>query len=118
MPRLASGAIRHLLTGEELDPAELGAVLERAIELKSARGGDDAPRPLAGRSIALLFERPSTRTRISFEVGVAELGGTPVVLRSDELQLSRGESAGDTARVLGRYLHSIVVRSGSDEAVA
>ena len=111
------GTARHFLTGEELDSGELGALLERAVALKASRRSADPPRPLAGRSIALLFERPSTRTRISFEVGVAELGATPVVLRSDELQLSRGESVGDTARVLGRYVDAIVVRSGSDEVV-
>jgi ornithine carbamoyltransferase len=114
MPRLT----RQFVTGEELDAAELSALLDRAIELKAARGTADAPRPLAGRSIALLFERPSTRTRISFEVGVAELGATPIVLRSDELQLSRGESVGDTARILARYLHALVIRSGSHEIVA
>jgi ornithine carbamoyltransferase len=113
MPRLP----RHFVTGEELDSGELGALLERGVALKASRRSADAPRPLADRSIALLFERPSTRTRISFEVGVAELGATPVVLRSDELQLSRGESVGDTARVLGRYVDAIVVRSGSDEVV-
>jgi ornithine carbamoyltransferase len=114
MPRLA----RHFITGEELGDGELAALLDRALELKAARGGADSPRPLAGRSIALLFERPSTRTRISFEVGVAELGATPIVLRSDELQLTRGESAGDTARVLGRFVDALVVRSGShDELV-
>ena len=113
MPRLT----RHLLTGEELDRGELEALLDRALELKARRGAADAERPLAGRSIALVFERPSTRTRISFEVGVAELGAAPIVLRSDELQLSRGESIGDTARMLSRYVHGIVIRSGSDDAV-
>lgn len=118
MPRsLPDSGARHFLTGEELDRAELSALLDRAEELKSFRGqeGGDA---LAGKSVALIFEKPSTRTRISFEVGVAELGGTPLVLRGDELQLSRGESIGDTARVLSRYLHAIVIRSGSDETVA
>jgi ornithine carbamoyltransferase len=118
MPRpLPDPSTRHFLTGEELDRAELSAVLDRAEELKSFRGqeGGDA---LAGRSVALVFEKPSTRTRISFEVGVAELGGTPLVLRGDELQLSRGESIGDTARVLSRYLDAIVIRSRSDETVA
>ena len=67
--------------------------------------------------MALIFERPSTRTRISFEVGVAELGGTPLVLRGDEMQLTRGESIADTGRVMSRYLHAIVIRSGSDEPV-
>jgi ornithine carbamoyltransferase len=67
--------------------------------------------------VALVFEKPSTRTRISFEVGVAELGGTPVVLRGDELQLTRGESVADTGRILSRYVAGIVVRAGSDEVV-
>jgi ornithine carbamoyltransferase len=65
--------------------------------------------------VALLFEKPSTRTRVSFEVGVSELGATPIVLRADELQLSRGESIADTGRILSGYLHGIVIRSGSDE---
>jgi ornithine carbamoyltransferase len=64
-----------------------------------------------------VFEKPSTRTRVSFEVGVAELGGTPVVLRGDELQLARGESVADTGRVLSRYLSALVVRAGDDEIV-
>ena len=67
--------------------------------------------------MALVFEKPSTRTRVSFEVGVAELGATPIVLRADELQLTRGESIGDTARILSGYLHGIVIRSGSDGRV-
>jgi len=107
---------RNFLTGEELSPAELGKLLERAAELKADRPGQGAG-ALAGRSVALVFEKPSTRTRVSFEVGVAELGGTPIVLRGDELQLSRGESVGDTARVLSRYVAGIAIRSGSDAAV-
>ncbi len=114
MPRLT----RHLITGEELSRDELTAVLDRAIELKAKRGAADAPRPLEGRSVALLFEKPSTRTRVSFDVGVSELGAHPVVLRSDELQLSRGESIGDTARILSLYLDALVIRSGSDDTVA
>jgi ornithine carbamoyltransferase len=117
MPCL-SGGVRHFITGEELGATELDALLGRALELKAGRserlGGDS----LAGRSVALFFERPSTRTRISFQVGVAELGGHPLALRADELQLGRGESIGDTARVLSRYLHGIVIRSGSDDTVA
>lgn len=73
---------------------------------------------LAGRSVALIFQKPSTRTRISFEVGVAELGATPIVLRAEEMQFSRGESIADTARVLSRYVDAIVIRSGSHEDVA
>ncbi len=67
--------------------------------------------------MALVFEKPSTRTRVSFEVGVAELGGTPVVLRGDELQLARGESVADTGRILSRYVSAIVVRAASDAVV-
>jgi ornithine carbamoyltransferase len=109
---------RDFLTGEELGAFELGKLLDRAAALKAGRGerlGSDA---LAGRSIALVFEKPSTRTRISFEVGVAELGANPIVLRGDEMQLSRGESPADTARVLSRYVDAIVIRSGSHETVA
>jgi ornithine carbamoyltransferase len=108
---------RHFLTGEELSAAELSALLDRALELKSGRATGEGGEALARRSVALVFERPSTRTRVSFEVGVAELGGTPVVLHGDELQLARGESIGDTARVLSGYLHAIAIRSGSDENV-
>jgi ornithine carbamoyltransferase len=100
---------RHFLTGEELTREELLALVERALELKADRTLSAA---LAGKSVALVFERPSTRTRVSFEVGVAELGGHPVVLREGELQLSRGESVRDTALVLSRYVHAIGVRTG------
>ena len=103
------------ITGLEISD-RLGVLLERAAVLKAGRPGQGAG-SLDGRSVALIFERPSTRTRVSFEVGVAELGGTPVVLRSDEMQISRGESLGDVGRVLSRYVHAIAIRSGSDERV-
>jgi ornithine carbamoyltransferase len=108
----------NFITGAELGAFELGRLLDRAAELKAGReqgvGGD----ALAGRNVALVFEKPSTRTRISFDVGVAELGAHPLVLRGDEMQLSRGESPADTARVLSRYVDAIVIRSGSHETVA
>jgi ornithine carbamoyltransferase len=107
----------NFLTGEELDRDELLALLERAEELKRGRERGEGSESLAGRSVALLFEKPSTRTRVSFEVGVTELGATPIVLRADELQLTRGESIADTGRILSGYLHGIVIRSGSDERV-
>jgi ornithine carbamoyltransferase len=110
--------LRHFLTGEELGPFELGKLLDRAAELKAGRRERLGAEALAGRSIALVFEKPSTRTRVSFEVGVVELGATPVVLQGNELQLSRGESIADTARVFSRYVDAIVIRSGSHEAVA
>jgi len=107
----------NFLTGEELGAFELGKLLDRAAELKAGRRDGVGRDSLAGRSVALFFERPSTRTRISFDVGVAELGGHGVPLRGDELQLTRGESVGDTARVLSRYVDAIVIRSGSHEIV-
>ena len=107
----------HFPTGEELDRAELLALLDRAEELKQGRDRGEGADALAGRSVGLIFEKPSTRTRVSFEVGVAELGATPLVLRGDEMQLTRGESIGDTGRILSRYLHGIVMRSGSDQRV-
>ena len=107
----------NFLTGEELDRGDLVALLDRAEELKRGRERGDGRDSLAGRSVALIFEKPSTRTRLSFEVGVAELGATPIVLRADELQLTRGESMSDTGRILSGYLHGIVIRSGSDERV-
>jgi ornithine carbamoyltransferase len=109
--------LTNFLTGEELGAFELGRLLDRAAELKAGRGERLGTESLAGANIALVFEKPSTRTRISFEVGVAELGANPIVLRGDELQLSRGESIGDTARVLSRYVDAIVIRSGSHAAV-
>jgi ornithine carbamoyltransferase len=103
---------RHFLTGTELKRGELEDLLARALELKRERGGASGARPLAGCSVALLFERPSTRTRVSFEVGVAELGGNAVTLSGGDLQLARGESLRDTATVLSRYVHAIGARLG------
>jgi ornithine carbamoyltransferase len=105
---------RHFLTGEELTAAEQQRLLERAIELKGDRLSS---RALAGKSVALVFDKPSTRTRVSFDVGVHELGGHPVVLRQGELQLSRGESPRDVALVLSRMVHAIGIRTGPHELV-
>jgi ornithine carbamoyltransferase len=103
---------RHFLTGAELSAAELDGLLARAAELKAA---PLSSRALAGRSVALIFQKPSTRTRVSFEVGIHELGGHAVVLRSDELQLSRGESPRDTALVLSRHVAAVGLRTGADD---
>jgi ornithine carbamoyltransferase len=101
---------RHFIAGTELTRADLGTLVERAVELK--RIGPAGPRPLRDRSIALLFEKPSTRTRVSFQVGISQLGGHVLLLRSEELQLARGESVKDTALVLSRYIDAIAVRVG------
>ncbi len=89
-------------------------MIARAAELKAA---PHASRALAGQSVALIFEKPSTRTRLSCEAGVVELGGHPVVLRRDELQLARGESVRDTALVLSRHVAAIGIRTGPDALV-
>jgi ornithine carbamoyltransferase len=102
---------RHFLTGAELTAGELAALIDRAVELK---GAPLSSRALAARSVALIFEKPSTRTRLSFEVGIHELGGHPLVLRSDELQLARGEALRDTAIVLSRHVAAVGVRTGPD----
>jgi ornithine carbamoyltransferase len=105
---------RHFITGEELSRDELYALIDRAIELKAAPDSSDV---LARRSVALIFQKPSTRTRVSFEAGIAELGGHPMALRTDELQLTRGESVRDTAYVLSRHVAAIGIRTGPDELV-
>jgi ornithine carbamoyltransferase len=105
----------HFLTGDELTAAELRGVVERALELKAA---PDSSRTLAGKSVALVFDKPSTRTRVSFEAGVYELGGHPIVLREGELQLARGESPRDTALVLSRMVNAIGIRTGPHATVA
>jgi len=106
---------RHFLTGSELSPDELSALLDRALELKAEPLASSV---LRGRSVALVFEHPSTRTRTSFEAGVVELGGHPMVLRPGELQLTRGESVRDTALVLSRNVAAIGLRTGSEQTLA
>ncbi|MET0818704.1 MAG: ornithine carbamoyltransferase [Solirubrobacteraceae bacterium] len=101
---------RHFLTGEELSSAELHALLDRALELKAA---PRSSRALADTVVALIFEKPSTRTRLSFEAGIVELGGHPMVLRGGELQLSRGEAIKDTALVLSRHVQAVGIRTGA-----
>src|ERR671925_2323468 len=105
---------RHFLTGEELTAAEQLGLLERATRLKADRLSS---RALEGKSVALVFDKPSTRTRVSFETGVYELGGHSLVLREGELQLTRGESLRDTALVLSRMVHAIGVRTGPHATV-
>ena len=105
---------KHFLTGAELTTEEQRRLLDRAVELKADRLGS---RALEGRSVALVFDKPSTRTRVSFETGVYELGGNAVVLRQGELQMARGESPRDVALVLSRMVHAIGVRTGPHELV-
>jgi ornithine carbamoyltransferase len=98
----------NFISGTELKREELISLFDRAEQLKRNRRTHE--QPLRGKSVALLFESPSTRTRVSFHVGVSELGGEALVLRGDELQIRRGESLRDTALVLSRYVDAIVAR--------
>jgi ornithine carbamoyltransferase len=102
----------HFLDGTELTRDQLTSLLDRALALKAAPA---ASRALDGCSVALLFEKPSTRTRVSFEAGIVELGGHPMVLRAGELQLTRGESLRDTASVLSRHVAAIGLRTGDED---
>ncbi len=110
---LDSDAMRHYLSVDDLSTPELPQILELASELKADPSRH--AQALSGRSIALIFEKPSTRTRVSFEVGIAELGAQAVVLSSGELQLGRGETIQDTGRVLSRYVDAIVLRTFEQE---
>ncbi len=108
--------MRHFLADDDLTPAEQAEVLDLAASLKQQRY--DGPRPLTGRAVAVVFEKPSTRTRLSFEVGIAELGGHPVILDAQSTQLGRGETIEDTARVLSRFVSAIVIRTFGDDRIA
>jgi len=102
-------APRHFLDLRDFDTATLRRMLDVAAGFKGA--GGVSSRPLAGKTLAMIFEKPSTRTRVSFEVGMRQLGGDVVVLSGKETQLGRGESPADTARVLSRYVDAIMLRT-------
>jgi ornithine carbamoyltransferase len=105
--------VRDFLSVDDLTPAELVALLDLSAEVKASP--ERFAGRLRGRSVALIFEKPSTRTRVSFDVGIAELGGHPVALSAAELQLGRGETIEDTGRVLSRYVDAIVLRTFEQE---
>jgi len=106
---------RDCLTLSDFSEDEIELLLKRAIQLKS--GVDAGKCPLIGKSVGLFFEKPSTRTRVSFEVGVYQLGAQPIYLSPKDIQLGRGESIADTARTLSRYLHGMVMRVFRQTAV-
>ena len=101
--------MQHLLSIEELDAATIEHLLADATRLKAQRGSHETP--LAGQTWAMIFTKSSTRTRVSFEVGIRELGGAPMFLSKNDIQLGRGEPIQDTARVLGRMVHGIIIRT-------
>jgi ornithine carbamoyltransferase len=106
---------RHFLVDDDITPAEQERILDEAARMKKDRYGDQ---PLAGpKAVAVVFEKPSTRTRLSFEAGIAELGGHPIILDARSTQLGRGETIEDTARVLSRYVCAIVIRTFGQERI-
>lgn len=113
--------MNHFLDIHKTDPAALRTILDDALAMKSARKGLpratlDAEKPLDGHMVALIFEKPSTRTRVSFDVGVRQMGGETMVLSGSDMQLGHGETIADTARVLSRYVDLIMIRT-FDESV-
>lgn len=99
---------KHFLDLDQFDTATLRSILDRGLAFKQGKG---EPKPLEGKTLVLIFEKPSTRTRVSFEVGMQELGGRVIVLEGDSCQIGRGESVADTARVLSRYVDAIMIRT-------
>jgi ornithine carbamoyltransferase len=112
---MSANGIRHFLDLADLPSRELRRMIDLARELKARRRTARAGAPLAGRTLAMLFERPSTRTRVSFDVAMYELGGHVVLLTGEDMQLKRGETLADTARVLSRYVDAIMIRLLSHE---
>jgi ornithine carbamoyltransferase len=108
---------RHFLTLLDLSPTELEWVLDRASHYKRTRGSSAHPRPLAGKSIVVVMEKASTRTRISFEVGIHELGGHPLLAAGRDLQSAREEPMDDTARVFSGYVHAVVLRTFAHDRI-
>jgi ornithine carbamoyltransferase len=109
-------AIRHFLDLIDVPAEDLRRMIDLARAIKAK--GASSERPLAGKTLAMIFERPSTRTRVSFEVAMRQLGGDVIMLTADEMQLGRGETIGDTARVLSRYVDVIMIRALDPKAVA
>ncbi|MCX7887926.1 MAG: ornithine carbamoyltransferase [Verrucomicrobiae bacterium] len=107
--------MKHLLSIEQLNHDEIRQILELTRTMKSKRGEPDHPTPLKGKSWGLIFTKASTRTRVSFEVAIRELGGWPLYLAGHEIQLGRGETVADTARALSRYLHGVIIRTFAQE---
>ncbi|MEI6133746.1 MAG: ornithine carbamoyltransferase [Desulfomonile sp.] len=109
--------IRHFLSMNDFSKQDIMDVIDRAAAMKRGEPGKGPAEPLKGKSVGLLFDKPSTRTRVSFDVGVQQLGGHAIFLNSRDIQLGRGEPIRDTARVLSRYLDAIVIRTFGQEII-
>jgi ornithine carbamoyltransferase len=110
--------MRHFLDIRDLSTDQLGALLDHAAEMKQAqKAGRAQPQPLVGKSVAMIFEKQSTRTRLSLEVGISQLGGQPIMLSASDMQIGRGETMQDTARVMSRYVDAITIRCFQHETL-
>ena len=110
--------MRHFLDLKDFSTDTLQSILDEGLRMKAKqKSGDSHELLLSGKTVAMIFEKPSTRTRVSFEVGITQLGGTPLVLSASDLQIGRGESIEDTARVLSRYVDAIVIRCYKHETL-
>lgn len=110
--------VRHFLDIDRWDKATLRTILSKGASLKEVRGTAEADKPLEGKTLVMIFEKPSTRTRVSFQVGMQELGGYTVLLNDSDSQLGRGETVADTARVLSRYADAIMIRTDDPAKLA
>ena len=108
---MSTNGIRHFLDLIDIPRKQLREMIDVSRTLKKKRGGAAGKGPLAGRTIAMIFDKPSTRTRVSFDVGIRQLGGESITLTGQEMQLGRGETIADTARVLSRYVDAIMIRT-------
>ena len=110
--------MRHFLDLKDFSTDTLQSILDEGLRMKATqKSGDGHELSLSGKTVAMIFEKPSTRTRVSFEVGITQLGGTPLVLSANDLQSGRGESVEDTARVLSRYVNAIMIRCYKHETL-
>ncbi len=109
--------MEHLISVHDLAREEIESVFDLARDLRSRLRAGEAHRVLEGKTLAMIFEKPSTRTRVSFETGMGQLGGRAVVLNRNDMQLGRGETVGDTARVLSRYVNGIMARTFAHDTV-
>ena len=114
---MSAEGIRHFLDLIDIPKAELRGMIDAAIAMKARGRVANAAQPLAGQTMAMIFDKPSTRTRVSFEVAMRQLGGDSICLTGQEMQLGRGETIADTARVLSRYVDAIMIRTLDHEVV-
>jgi ornithine carbamoyltransferase len=115
---MTANGVRHFLDLTDIPKPVLGGLIDRSRVMKTERASGVLKAPLAGKTLAMVFDKPSTRTRVSFDVAMRQLGGEAILLTAQEMQLGRGETLADTARVLSRYVDAIMIRILDHEAVA